>query len=147
MVADAAAFFVSFRHSSLSLQVLCISMFVISVFMLILFVYLLRVLPRFLFPLTVPCTIVTMMSHFLSYVYTCSGRINVAPDRNLINPRHVLVDFTDPTIYPATTPPPVVGPKRLSDSSTTALIVTPLLVLAGIVVGGVTHCYYNEQYA
>ena len=82
-----------------------------------------------------------------SSAFAFSGRIDVAPDRNLINPRRVLVDFTDPTIYPATTPPPVVGPKRLSDSSTTALIVTPILVVAGLVVGGVTHCYYNERCA
>ncbi|KAI0234908.1 hypothetical protein LSAT2_014727 [Lamellibrachia satsuma] len=71
--------------------------------------------------------------------------INVEPDRNVINPRLVVVNFTDPTLYPLSTALPMASPQPRTHAVITAAMVTPLALLAGIIIGAITYQYLSQR--
>ncbi|KAI0217471.1 hypothetical protein LSAT2_030738 [Lamellibrachia satsuma] len=70
---------------------------------------------------------------------------NVEPDRNVINPRLVVVNFTDPTLYPLSTALPMASPQPRSHAVMAAAVVTPLALLAGIIIGTITYQYLSQR--
>ena len=81
---------------------------------------------------------------FELFIFANSGNINVEPDRNVINPRLVVVNFTDPTLYPLSTALPMASPQPRSHAVITAAVVTPVALLAGIIIGAVTYQYLSQ---